>query len=47
MTQIIALAGILEHEFKIPSIEIQQAWKAILAENPEPPIKRDLPRKSV
>jgi hypothetical protein len=37
MTQIIALAGLLqyEHHFDIRVIEI--AWRGILRENPEPP----------
>ena len=42
MTQIIALVGLLQYEYRFDIRDIEIAWKGILAENPEPPPSSDV-----
>jgi hypothetical protein len=42
MTQIIALAGLLQHEHGFDTGVIEIVWRGILRENPEPPATSDV-----
>jgi hypothetical protein len=42
MTQIIALVGLLQHEYHFDIRVIEIAWRGILRENPEPPASSNM-----